>query len=1505
MKDLKRLLVLNIFFLAAVHFSSAVDIYWENPEVISSNDARFHKTASGGDTAVAVWHEFLKTDDENGIVYLSLAATDDGQNWSRTERFAGPFPYTGNEVPICSAAVDNKGTIFIAVSSADNAVKIFISNDLGKSFREVVQKTSFNMTVGPRLFIKEDGSPILFVTRESGNNLSIFYSVSDSLYNWSDFNQLAPEPGFDLNFLPSFASRDGVEYVVYQSFIVKQRSTYQLFMKKSFDGGRTWGEAVSLSEIDEVIRDANVNSDFFDNQRPGIKVSNDELSVVWERRYLNDKNPQIYLCRYTLDGIRKGDLEKISAGGRSCNYPVIIDYRDKELITWFDNRMGDYRIVAAEFTGIFWQDRDLSPMNGNSIFGQPLNYKDTLFIFWENRQNNNSRLILLSPDTTVGKPVIRAVNFQEGVRSSNNRFAFTWTLPSDASGIAGFSYSYGTKADGAPPEKIKTTAAKRKAEITVRDDDDWYFYVSAVDYAGNWSEPAVMKFTRDTVPPGKVIFNDPELDDNNYLTSNTFRIDWIPPSDEEAEGYSYRLDYVNARSSETLDEYADSWRSRKNDDVIRTRLNAENFSNIDNGVWAFTVSAIDEAGNMGEGETYFFKTNKYVPVTYITRIKPVIDALERVNVRIEGRGFSVGGDISAIILDKDGKEPWDNIYYLENNEYSIKTDRVIEDFTVTDVDEGMYRIGLIHPRRGLYFSKPIIKLEPGGTVKYGYFKKDGETAWKPAGKQLFAIDGGKLLFWGIILIFAVVLMFSIIRLKAVFEESRRFKKDIDAIMRGTDIKSISDKERLKRMKKRGISLRIKFTLFVIAIVLAVVVMVALPLGRFMLDTQKRNLLSGLKQQASVLLESLNTGASSFLPASNTLELGLLPDQRTAMDDAVYVTITGKSIADKEGYDYLWASDDQNIYSKLDSDRIVPGQTLLKDSISPLIPNLEYEINQRAAAELSGFVAQIEELGKEARSIALRGGNDERLTELQNSIRELDSQLQKGIKDIGKTVRSYPEFNTESKVIEDRTYIFYKPVIYRRTGDKTYYKGLVRLAVSTARIIDEIENSSIDLIKRTLVIAALAISIGIIGSLILSAIIISPINKLMRGVETIRDTEDKEELKGFMVDVKTRDELDLLAQTINQMKDGLVKAAVANKDLIGGKDIQKNFIPLEKVGRGKKSTGSKSTDNIDIFCYYEGAKGVSGDYIDYIELDDEYAVFIKCDVSGKGVPAALIMVEVATLFRNHFKNWDRKISLKELIAHINDLIEEREFIGRFAAFILVLMNVKTGECWLSNAGDSLVHVYDRSQGKMKTLTLPECPAAGPIATFMMESKITQIKYQLNKGDALFLFTDGIEESQSWFRNENFDTIKIKVPPKTEDSEETEDEFEEFSVPRILDIINRVWDKSEFKLEKYHYPIKKEELSFDFSSCEGSLEDAVLALLSVERIFRIFRDPSASDDNKIILDKKVDGFLQKTFDQYRKIFEHRLEGPEQSEYVEFSHIREDSQFDDLTIMAIRRK
>ncbi len=48
--------------------------------------------------------------------------------------------------------------------------------------------------------------------------------------------------------------------------------------------------------------------------------------------------------------------------------------------------------------------------------------------------------------------------------------------------------------------------------------------------------------------------------------------------------------------------------------------------------------------------------------------------------------------------------------------------------------------------------------------------------------------------------------------------------------------------------------------------------------------------------------------------------------------------------------------------------------------------------------------------------------------------------------------------------------------------------------------------------------------------------------------------------------------------------------------------------------------------------------MSGDYFDYKRLDEQHYALIKVDVSGKGVSAALIMIEVATIFQTYFKHW---------------------------------------------------------------------------------------------------------------------------------------------------------------------------------------------------------------------------------------------------------------------------
>jgi hypothetical protein len=80
---------------------------------------------------------------------------------------------------------------------------------------------------------------------------------------------------------------------------------------------------------------------------------------------------------------------------------------------------------------------------------------------------------------------------------------------------------------------------------------------------------------------------------------------------------------------------------------------------------------------------------------------------------------------------------------------------------------------------------------------------------------------------------------------------------------------------------------------------------------------------------------------------------------------------------------------------------------------------------------------------------------------------------------------------------------------------------------------------------------------------------------------------------------------------------------------------------------------------------------------------------------------------------------------------------------------------------------------------------------------------------------------------------------------------------------------------------------------------------MALVSVEKVFRIYRHPAATVDDKILVDIKVDEYLKQHFVQYNEYFSERIDLPENPGYVAFSHIHEDEQYDDLTILAVQKK
>jgi hypothetical protein len=435
--------------------------------------------------------------------------------------------------------------------------------------------------------------------------------------------------------------------------------------------------------------------------------------------------------------------------------------------------------------------------------------------------------------------------------------------------------------------------------------------------------------------------------------------------------------------------------------------------------------------------------------------------------------------------------------------------------------------------------------------------------------------------------------------------------------------------------------------------------------------------------------------------------------------------------------------------------------------------------------------------------------------------------------------------------------------------------LVDLLVSAPLFFMIIRAHQETLLKAMFIISAAALALGICGALIMSSLLLRPIRK-----------------------------------TINELTQELTRAAVSVSDLNIGKEIQKKFIPLDVDEKGNKlNTGYKDAKNAVFFGYYKGAKGLSGDYFDYLDLDGRYYAVIKCDVAGSGIPASLIMMQVATMFLNFFDKWQPSARLEELVYQINGFIETMGFKGRFAAFTLCLFDSETGELRFCNAGDNIIHIYGASEKDIKIITLPQTPAAGALPNRVVESKggYREQTLSLDHGDILLLYTDGIEEAKRYFRDGSYNEVTCTAG---EDGTPHGDHFvgqvsEIMGSTRVYGIINAVMNRAVYRMNKWHNPEVDKDLCFDYSGCNGEVEEVIMALITAEKMFRCYRDPGTTVDDEVLIEKKADAFLRAHFSQYSDYCSHTRECHENSSYIYYDYLKEDEQYDDLAILGIMRK
>ena len=159
--------------------------------------------------------------------------------------------------------------------------------------------------------------------------------------------------------------------------------------------------------------------------------------------------------------------------------------------------------------------------------------------------------------------------------------------------------------------------------------------------------------------------------------------------------------------------------------------------------------------------------------------------------------------------------------------------------------------------------------------------------------------------------------------------------------------------------------------------------------------------------------------------------------------------------------------------------------------------------------------------------------------------------------------------------------------------------------------------------------------------------------------------------------------------------------------------------------------------MDLYATMDPAKEVGGDFYDFFLVDDDHLCMVIADVSGKGIPAALFMMASKIILQSCAMLGG---SPAEILTKTNQAICSNNQAGMFITVWVGILEISTGKLTAANAG----HEYPalkRGQGGFALFR----DRHGLVVGAMEETEYREYALQLEPGDKLFVYTDGVPEA----------------------------------------------------------------------------------------------------------------------------------------------------------------
>ena len=204
-------------------------------------------------------------------------------------------------------------------------------------------------------------------------------------------------------------------------------------------------------------------------------------------------------------------------------------------------------------------------------------------------------------------------------------------------------------------------------------------------------------------------------------------------------------------------------------------------------------------------------------------------------------------------------------------------------------------------------------------------------------------------------------------------------------------------------------------------------------------------------------------------------------------------------------------------------------------------------------------------------------------------------------------------------------------------------------------------------------------------------------------------------------------LSTVRKQADEATEKLQQQRLAKSELEIAHNVQQKLFPQK----------TKRLKNIDYAGQCVAARQVSGDYYDFLDAGENYIGFVIADVSGKGIPAALLMANLQASFRSQTGN--PLLRPAALLHSMNKQFYESTSPEHFATLFFGIYDDRTSALRYANCGH-LAPILLRANGESERLS----PTATVLGAFQNWS-CSEAETAIHAGDTLLLFSDGITEA----------------------------------------------------------------------------------------------------------------------------------------------------------------